>query len=45
MRDSISKRLGVPDSTSRAVEKGNKKKTIRARRQDGKKQIEKFLTE
>jgi hypothetical protein len=39
MKDKIAKAKGLPFSTSRSQEKAAKKNTIRARRQDGKKQI------
>jgi hypothetical protein len=41
MKDTIQKKIGVPYSTSRSFEKAIKKKTQKARRQDGKRQIQK----
>lgn len=42
MKDKISKRKGLPYSTSRSQEKAFKKNTIKARRQDGKKECRKY---
>jgi hypothetical protein len=41
MKDKVAKQCGSPFSTSRAQEKKNKHNTIKARRQDGKKEIRK----
>jgi hypothetical protein len=43
MKDETSKRKGLPYSTSRKQEKAFKRNTIKARRQDGKKQIRKDM--
>jgi hypothetical protein len=39
MKDKVAKQKGLPYSTSRTTEKAAKKNTIKARRQDGKKEI------
>jgi hypothetical protein len=38
MKDNVSKKVGVPFSTSRSMEKAMKKRTHKARRQAGRKE-------
>lgn len=40
MKDAICKQVGVPFSTSRTMEKAMKRKTHKARRQAGRREIE-----
>jgi hypothetical protein len=40
VKDNIAKEKGLPFSTSRTCEKASKRNTIKARRQDGKKQAQ-----